>query len=210
MDTPPTNRRFEWLTLDEDEELLWGDTPHRISLISSLVVGLPLCLVLVGIPIVVSAYLRHTNTNYVVTTTALYTKSGILSRSVQRIEFEKVQNTSYQQSMLGSYFGYGTVDVATAGTGGIEVRFRNVAAPREIQTLINDRSRDAQGNADEGEAILDEILAELRAIRRTVESDSDRLVDERDSEHFSSSSSSSPSPSRLEGTTQEEHADEKS
>lgn len=208
MDTPPTDIGFEWLTLDEDEseELLWGDTPHRISLISSLVVGLPLCLVLVGIPIVVSAYLRHTNTNYVVTTTALYKKTGILSRSVQRIEFDKVQNTSYQQSVVGSYFGYGTVDVATAGTGGVEVRFRNVAEPREIQTLINERSRDAQGNgsADEDEAVLDEILTELRAIRRTIETDGDGVpsLDKRDSEH--------PSPIRSEETTEKEHAGEKS
>lgn len=202
MDTPPTDIQFEWLTLDEDEELLWGDTPHRSSLVLSLLVSLPLCLVLVGIPLVVSAYLRHTNTNYVVTTTALYTKSGILSRSVQRIEFDKVQNTSYQQSMVASYFGYGTVDIATAGTGGVEVRFRNVAEPREIQTLINERSRDTQGNADEDEAVLDEILTELRAIRRTVETDSDRLVDERENER--------PSPIRSEETTRTEHADERS
>lgn len=202
MDTPPTDIQFEWLTLDEDEELLWGDTPHRSSLVLSLLVSLPLCLVLVGIPLVVSAYLRHTNTNYVVTTTALYTKSGILSRSVQRIEFDKVQNTSYQQSMVASYFGYGTVDIATAGTGGVEVRFRNVAEPREIQTLINERSRDTQGNADEDEAVLDEILTELRAIRRTVETDSDRRVDERENER--------PSPIRSEETTRTEHADERS
>lgn len=203
MDTSPTDIGFEWLTLDEDEEVLWGDTPHRVSLLLSLLVGIPLCLVLVGIPIVVSAYLRHTNTNYVVTTTALYKKTGILSRSVQRIEFDKVQNTSYQQSLVASYFGYGAVDVATAGTGGVEVRFRNVAEPREIQTLINEQSREAQDNADEDEAILDEILAELRAIRRTVETE-DRPVDERDSERRS------PSPSRLEGNTQGEHTREKS
>ncbi|UPM44041.1 PH domain-containing protein [Halocatena salina] len=170
MDTPSADE-FEWLTLDEDEELLWGDTPHRLSLLLSIGVGLPLCLVIVGIPLVVSSYLHHTNTNYVITTTAVYKKRGIFSRSVQRVEFDKVQNTSYQQSMMGSYFGYGTVEIATAGTGGVEMRFRNVESPREVQTKINERSAETENgtNGEDAEAVLDEILTELQAIRQSID-----------------------------------------
>lgn len=190
MDTPP-GTQFEWLTLDEDEELLWGDTPHRLSLMLSVAVGIPLCLVLIGIPIVISSYLHHTNTNYVITTTAVYKKTGIFSRSVQRIEFDKVQNTSYQQSMIGSYFGYGTVDIATAGTGGVEMRFRNVEAPQERQTLINERSAESQNgtNGEDAEAVLDEILTELRAIRQAIDEPTD-----------SASESEQPDPSQAETT----------
>lgn len=169
----PPRKQFGWLSLDAEEELLWGDTPHRLSLVLAVAVGLPLCLILIGIPIVVSSYLHHTNTNYVITSAAVYKKTGILSRSVKRIEFDKVQNTSYQQSFIGSRFGYGTVDIATAGTGGVEVRFRNVASPREVQTLINERSADEAQDEEnaETEAVLDEILAELQAIRQTLYAD---------------------------------------
>lgn len=192
MDTPP-GKQFEWLTLDEDEELLWGDTPHRLSLMLSVAVGIPLCLVLIGIPIVISSYLHHTNTNYVITTTAVYKKTGIFSRSVQRVEFDKVQNTSYQQSMIGSYFGYGTVEIATAGTGGVEMRFRNVEAPRERQTSINERSAESQNgtNGEDAEAVLDEILTELRAIRQAIDEPTD-----------SASESEQPDPSQAETTAQ--------
>lgn len=174
MDTPPVDQ-FEWLTLDEDEELMWGDTPHRLSLLLSIAVGIPLCLVLIGIPIVVSSYLNHKNTNYVITTTAVYKKTGIFSRSVQRVEFDKVQNTSYQQSMMGSYFGYGSVEIATAGTGGVEMRFRNVASPREVQTTINERSAESQNgtNGEDAEAVLAEILTELQAIRQAIDEPTD-------------------------------------
>ncbi len=192
MDTPP-GKQFEWLTLDEDEELLWGDTPHRLSLMLSVAVGIPLCLVLIGIPIVISSYLHHTNTNYVITTTAVYKKTGIFSRSVQRVEFDKVQNTSYQQSMIGSYFGYGTVEIATAGTGGVEMRFRNVEAPRERQTSINERSAESQNgtNGEDAEAVLDEILTELRAIRQAIDEPTD-----------SASESEQPDLSQAETTAQ--------
>lgn len=177
MDTSPTASQFEWLTLEDDEEILWSDTSHRFSLVPAFIVGIPLCLILIGIPIVISAYLSHTNTRYVVTTAALYTKTGVLSRNVQRIEFGKVQNTSYQQSALGSSFGFGTVDISTAGGGGIEMRFRNVSDPRGIQTLINERiqeNRSRNGSeSDEGDtaAVLDEIVTELQAIRRILEDD---------------------------------------
>ena len=172
-----TERTFDWLTLDGDEEVLWSSNPHRSSLLPALAVGLPLSLVLIGIPIVASAYLSHQNTHYVVTTDGLYAKSGVLSRDVQKVEYDKVQNTSYRQSALGSHFGYGSVDVSTAGGSGIEMRFANVPEPQRVQSLINERvkAHGGRGRTDEPrdgespEAVLDEILAELRAIRRTVE-----------------------------------------
>jgi len=162
---------LEWLTLDGDEELLWSSRPHRYSLVPALVVGIPLSIVLVGLPIIAGAYLTYTNTNYVVTSAGLYRKTGVLSRDVQKIGFDKVQNTSYSQSAVGSYFGYGNVDVSTAGSGGTEMRFRSVPEPAAVQQLINRHVKDAEPG-DEGKAdVLDEILEELRAIRAELEAD---------------------------------------
>ena len=162
---------FDWLTLDDDEEVLWADTPHPYSLVPSFIVGVPLVLVLVGIPILVSAYLTYQNTNYVVTSAALYKKTGVLSRSVQRIEFDKVQDTSYRQTFFGAQFGYGTVDISTAGGSGVELSFQNVADPQQLQTLVNERIRTREGRTggDDKATVLDDILGELRAIRQAVE-----------------------------------------
>jgi uncharacterized membrane protein YdbT with pleckstrin-like domain len=169
----PGSDEFDWLTLDADETVVWADTPHEMSLVPAFIVGIPLSLLLVGIPILVGAYLSHRNTNYVVTTTALYRKTGILSRNVQRIEFDKVQDTSYRQSFFGSQFGYGTVDVSTAGGTGVELSFTNVADPQSLQRRINERIRTDRDTGEDRDkaAVLDDILAELRAIRTAVEGD---------------------------------------
>jgi len=165
---------MDWLTLDDDEEVVWSGKPHKSSLIPALIVGVPLSIILVGLLIIGSAYLYRENTRYVVTTDALYRKSGVLSRDVQRIDFGKVQNTSYSQGFFGTRFGYGNVDVSTAGGSGVEMQFQSVPDPRHVQETINKRVKATRGDAgsetEETKAeVLDEILDELRGIRTTLE-----------------------------------------
>mgnify|MGYP002761411472 FL=1 len=167
---------LDWLTLEDGESIQWASTPHRYSVVPAFGIGIPLSLVLVGIPILVGSYLQYTNTNYVVTNRGLYSKRGILSRDVQQIGFEKVQNISYSQSVLGSSFGYGSVNVSTAGGSGVELKFRSIPDPASVQELIA-REVDARENGDgetgtDADDVLDEVLHELRAIRREL-ADSD-------------------------------------
>lgn len=161
---------FDWLSLDEGEELVWHGKPHRSSLVPALVVGVPLSVVLVGLFVIAGAYLHRENTEYVVTTEALYRKSGVLSRNVQRVDFGKVQNTTYSQGFFGTQFGYGSVEISTAGGAGVELSFDSVPDPKAVQERINARVKRDEGGAGDGKAaVLDEILTELRAIRETME-----------------------------------------
>ena len=165
---------FDWLSLDADEEIVWSAKPHSMSIAPAMAIGIPLSLVLVGIPIVAGAYLWRENTNYVVTTDGLYKKTGVLSRDVQKIDFDKVQNISFSEGVVGNYFGYGNVDISTAGGSGVEMQFTSVADPKSVQELVNKRIKDARRQPDredgtEKEQVLDEILAELRAMRETFE-----------------------------------------
>jgi uncharacterized membrane protein YdbT with pleckstrin-like domain len=164
---------LDWLTLEEGESIQWSSTPHRYSVLPAFIIGIPLSLVLIGIPIVAASYFQYTNTNYVVTNRGLYSKRGVLSRDVQQIGFDKVQNISYSQSALGSYFGYGSVDVSTAGGSGIELQFRSIPAPAAVQELIAREidSRQQTESDSTKEDVLDSILTELRVIRQAVADD---------------------------------------
>jgi len=178
---------LEWLSLEDDETIRWASTPHKYSVVPGLIVGIPLSLVLIGIPIIIASYLQYTNTNYVVTNKGVYSKRGILSRDVQQVGFNKVQNISYSQSAIGSSLGYGSVDVSTAGGSGVELQFRNIPDPAAVQEVIaKEIDTRQQGDTDrdaDTDDVLEEILIELRAIRHAVVDETDEYATQRPADH---------------------------
>lgn len=185
-------RDLEWLSLDDGEEIVWTNGPDRRTLIPAFAIGIPLSIVLIGVLIIVGEYLRVTNTHYVVTDNAVYKKTGVLSRDVKRIEHEKVQDISYSQSALGAFFGYGTVELTTAGGSGVEMAFKSVPDPRTVQQRISEQLKRHRGSGEAGanDDVLEEILAELRAIRSAVDApDSDAVAETSDSDVTDASNS---------------------
>lgn len=173
-DDTPAGDEFDWLSLDSDEEIVWAGNPHPMSIVPALIFGIPLAILLVGIVVIVGAYLWRENTYYVVTTDGVYKKTGIFSRSVTEIEYEKIQNTAYSASAMGRWLGYGTVEISTAGGSGVEMRIQGVENPQEVQQRLSARVTEVQGTDDEESTadVLDDILVELRAIRQSVEAGS--------------------------------------
>ncbi|WP_254280150.1 PH domain-containing protein [Haloarcula marina] len=167
---------YDWLTLDDDEEIVWSGQPSSQSLYGAYLVGVPMILLLgLGLVVIAAAYLQQQNTDYVITTKGVYKKTGIFSRAVTEIEFEKVQNTSFSVGPVGRYFGYGDVMISTAGGSGVEMILDGVTDPQAVQKQLSRRVKRAQGDADgetdesTKEDVLDEILLELRAIRQSLD-----------------------------------------
>lgn len=162
---------FDWLSLDDGEEVLWEGEPLMKSIYPAIAVGIPLTLFFgLGLVIIAGAYLNKKNTNFVVTTQGLYKKTGILSRSVQKIGFDKVQNISFSQDFFGTRFGYGNIEVSTAGGSGVEMRFRSIETPKKVQQLINKHiKKDKQTETLSGEETMEKVLEELRKTREAVE-----------------------------------------
>ena len=140
---------FDWLNLDRNEEVLWSGEPRVQSIAPALIIGVFTIPVLgLGLVIILGAWFNIKNTDFVVTNKALYKKTGVLSRSVQEIEFDKIQNISFSQGIFGNVFDYGNIDISTAGGHGVEMKFRSIGDPRDVQDLIN--SRKGEGG-EEGE-----------------------------------------------------------
>jgi len=170
---------YDWLTLDDDEEIRWSGQPAPETMYGAYLIGIPLILLFgLGLGIILAAYLNQKNTDYVVTTKSIYEKTGILSRSVSEVEYEKVQNTSFSVGVVGRYFDYGNVDISTAGGSGVEMSLRGVNNPQDVQKRLSRRVKEIQGSKRDDEEtkpdVLEEILTELRAIRESVERDEER------------------------------------
>jgi uncharacterized membrane protein YdbT with pleckstrin-like domain len=162
---------MDWLTLDENEEVLWSGEPRMASIAPAIIIGVPLAIFGIGILIIVGAYLNIKNTDFVVTNEGLYKKTGVLSRSVQKIGFEKVQNISFSQGIVANYFGYGNVEISTAGGSGVEMRFNGIDDPKSVQERVATEMKKHTGKdkkETEGEQKTELVLEELREMRKVL------------------------------------------
>lgn len=158
---------LDWINLDDDEEVLWQGEPRMKSILPAVVIGVPLIPMLgMGVLIIIGAYLSVKNTSFVVTNQGLYKKQGVLSRNVQKIGFDKVQNISFSQGITGNYFDYGNIEISTAGGSGVEMRFNSIDQPREVEQIINKhlKKEKERTGTDEGRG-GDEVVEELKEIK---------------------------------------------
>lgn len=163
------SEKFDWLSLEESEKITWSGEPRMKSIIPAIGVGIPMIPVFgFGLVIIAGAYLNVKNTDYVVTSKGVYKKSGVLSRSVQKIGFKKIQNISFSQGLFGNYFGYGNVEISTAGSSGTEMAFRSIDRPKQVQELINRKIGTGEEMRNE-DNYQQKVLEQLKDINNTLQ-----------------------------------------
>ncbi|WP_049915301.1 PH domain-containing protein [Natrialba taiwanensis] len=164
----------DWLHLMEDENVQWSGRPSRFTILFAIVGGLlfvlggivgtlmllsvldgqelpvwvgflPLVLAVVGVVIVGKTYLEWIRLLYVITDEEIYVKHGLISRDVTQIRLDRVQNTSFDQTILERMLSFGDVRIYTAGTSTEDLTFRDVPDPEQIKStltqLLSEQSR---------------------------------------------------------------------
>ncbi len=153
----------DWFHISDDEDVVWESRPHPITMGLGLPGGVGIALVgliltgwtatdsaglltivglliaVAGIGLAFARYLVWTNTRYVITSSELYKKHGVVSRDVTQFRLDRVQNTSLSQSAVGRALGYGDLTVYTAGSGDPELVFERVANPERASRLLSDQ-----------------------------------------------------------------------
>ncbi|QLG61795.1 PH domain-containing protein [Halorarum salinum] len=172
------------LPLADDEPVVWSGRPRLSAAGPAVLVGLlvatvgvawwvvpadgmalPLpvavAAILLGVAIPAVALVSLVNVRYAVTDRAAYVKRGVLGRRVSRARLAMVENTAYRQSVTGSLFGYGVVELETAGTS---FAFRRVDDPGAVRAVVDERT----GGTGDEEGGIPGSLAEWRAVREEV------------------------------------------
>lgn len=153
------NNAPDWVELTEGEDVVWTGHPSWYVKTGSVVVALLLgaagiailtllsfplawagvALLLVGALIVLVGYARLRSVQYVITDEEVYLKTGVLSRKVTNVRFDRIQNTGFEQTLLQRLLSYGTVRVDSAGGGGTEIVLRSVPNPEHVNGLLTER-----------------------------------------------------------------------
>lgn len=173
----------EWMQLSKNEELLWSGHQSmwtyiptyltgailiaaaaalpilEVSLPASIpatILGVSVVLVALGIGVLVLTYLQYRTHLYAITSEQVFHRSGILSRNIDQVRMEQVQNTSCNQSIVERLLSFGTVQLDTAGTANIELDLWGIHRPRKVNRIVTnrlnemstaDRDQPAQENA---------------------------------------------------------------
>ena len=100
--------------------------------------GVVIPVAVVGVALVVLAgFIRRVTTHYTITTRRLHIKRGIISRDIQETRLERVQNVSYDQSLVERILQVGDVDFDTAAGDDYNFIFVGVADPAEVVERVD-------------------------------------------------------------------------
>jgi len=120
----------------------------------------------------VPRWLWWRTTRYVLTERALYHRTGVLTVTVTELPLRAVQNSAYDQGVLGTLFGHGSVMIATAGSDGATLRLSALDEPGTAQQRIArrvKRVRGEDGGLPGSPAQWRAVLDEVRALRTTLD-----------------------------------------
>lgn len=149
-----------WVTLTENEQLLWSGHPSvwtigrwlgigilllavgivGVVLLTDLLRLLSLVPIVIGLLLVVVQTIRkRQQIRYVITSEEVYKKTGLLSRDVTNFRIDRIQNTSYTQSFPERLLTYGTIRIEMAGTGDSDLVLHDIPNPKHVISLITER-----------------------------------------------------------------------
>jgi len=88
---------------------------------------------------------RIYNVRYLIDARGIEARIGILSlnQSITRIRFEDIRSIETHQTLLERILNVGLIEMGTAASAGVELVFRGVARPKEVQDMLQ-RERDVR------------------------------------------------------------------
>lgn len=183
----------------EYEEIKWRGHPNIVSRTLSILIGIFLIFagillfpfwiifnsysflpllgifsIISGIGVLFSVYIYLKYTRYVITDSALYRQTGWLSDNVKRVPVDNLQSIEYRQSILERILNFGSIEVSTAGTDGVELFFDSVTSPKKVHRRVNNLMeervrRPKQFTTDDQIQRIRDLEDELDRVRRNVE-----------------------------------------
>jgi membrane protein YdbS with pleckstrin-like domain len=119
------------------ENEIWKGPPSYLYYLAHFILGVLLLFVFgVGLLFIIYALLDRNTKLYTLTNKRVTAKAGIISRQVNEVGIKDIRSINVKQGIFERLFGVGTVEIASAGTAGVEVKFAGISNPMRIRDLI--------------------------------------------------------------------------
>ena len=109
-----------------------------LTAIRSIIWWLGIVILAAGLLGVLIRYVRWRYTVYAITNQRILQQTGIIGKSYATCSLSKVQTSYLQITVLGRILNFGTIRMATAGTGSIEMQWSGVKHPRNVHRILNE------------------------------------------------------------------------
>ena len=113
------------------EKVLYRAHTSLWSLMPMLLLGVLLLVIIVGLFILIAAWIKYKTTEFAVTDRRVIAKTGLISRRTVEMFLDKVESLNVDQTIPGRMFDYGTVTIR--GTGATSEPFGSISAPMELR-----------------------------------------------------------------------------
>lgn len=129
----------------EPEKRIWEGHPSGLYYLAHWVFGILLLPFYgIGLVLIIYAILDQRTRVFTHTTRKVMAEVGIISRTTNEVAIRDIRSINMNQSILERIFGLGSVQIGSAGTGGIEIRFIGITNPAKVRDAIR-KTKDELG-----------------------------------------------------------------
>jgi uncharacterized membrane protein YdbT with pleckstrin-like domain len=116
------------------EQVVYRARISKWSLAPLIFFGILLLPIVVGLVLLVWAWIRYATTELAVTNKRVIAKTGLIRRKTVELFISKVESVQVDQGVLGRIFDFGTVTLT--GTGVQSAPFKSIADPLQFRKLF--------------------------------------------------------------------------
>lgn len=88
-----------------------------------------------------SVFYNLASRSYMIGPNGVETIVGLFNKDERRVEYKHVRGTRVRRGIFQRLLFYGTIEIATSGTDGSEIQFRNIARPKKYKEILKQRTK---------------------------------------------------------------------
>lgn len=117
-----------------DETILHQGRISLWSMFPLIFLGVILTPIVIGLVLLLIAYIRYKTTELAITNQRVVVKTGLISRKIIEINIDKVESVEVAQTVLGRLFDYGSLSIS--GTGFNQAPIPNISDPMAFRKAL--------------------------------------------------------------------------